>query len=120
MKTYLSLLITAAMLTPALAQKPAPAAEKKDKDGWVNLIKGKTLKGWQRANGTAHFVLKDGVITGTTSQASPNSFLHTDKRYSDFELEFEMKNTTGSPPKKTSFRTSTLRTANGTTSKSKR
>lgn len=62
-----------------------------DKDGWVSLFDGKTLKGWEQHNGTATYRVEDGVIVGKTSEGSPNSFLCSKKDYSDFELKFEVK-----------------------------
>lgn len=55
---------------------------------WVNLI-GKDLSNWEQLNGTAPFKLEKGVITGTTVIGSPNSFLCTKEKYSDFILEFD-------------------------------
>ena len=59
--------------------------------GWISLFDGKTLDGWVQINGTAKYEVKDGTILGTTVKGSPNSFLCTQKHYSDFELEFEVK-----------------------------
>ena len=50
---------------------------------------GKDLEGWEQINGSAKYEVKDGAIVGTSVPNSPNSFLCTKKRYSDFELEFE-------------------------------
>lgn len=61
------------------------------KDGWVSLFDGKTLSGWEQNNGTATYRVEDGVIIGKTSEGSPNSFLCSKKKYSDFELKFEVK-----------------------------
>ena len=58
---------------------------------WVNLFDGKTFKGWEKRGGTAEFVVEDGVILGTGSKRSPNTFLCTKKIYSDFVLELEFK-----------------------------
>lgn len=60
-------------------------------DGWVDIFDGKTLAGWTQLNGTAKYEVINSAIRGTTAEGSPNSFLCTDKRYSDFELEFEVK-----------------------------
>ncbi|MGH7201184.1 MAG: 3-keto-disaccharide hydrolase [Planctomycetaceae bacterium] len=57
----------------------------------VSLFNGKDLAGWKQINGTATYVVEDGVIVGTTVEGSPNSFLCTTKDYGDFELEFEVK-----------------------------
>ncbi len=58
---------------------------------WVKLFDGETLNGWTQKNGKATYMVMDGTIVGTTAEGSPNSFLCTEKEYSDFELEFEVK-----------------------------
>ncbi len=88
MKKYLFLLTITLLTATSWADHHS---EKQEEPAWTSLFNGKTLKGWNRKNGTANYIVKDGVITGTTSKASPNSFLCTDKEYADFELEFEMK-----------------------------
>ncbi len=60
-------------------------------DGWVSLFDGQSLAGWTQLNGTATYKVVDGTIVGTTTEGSPNSFLCSDKLYSDFELELEVK-----------------------------
>ncbi|MBC8872383.1 MAG: DUF1080 domain-containing protein [Planctomycetes bacterium] len=67
---------------------PATAAEK---EGFVCLFDGKTLEGWVQHNGTATYCVEDGTVFGKTTEGSPNSFLCTEKDYSDFELLFEVK-----------------------------
>ncbi len=56
---------------------------------WQTLFNGKDLKGWHILNGKAKYEVVDGTITGTTVFGEPNSFLATDKEYSDYILEFE-------------------------------
>jgi len=70
--------------------KPLPDETLK-KGTWVSLFNGKSLDGWEQINGTARYEVKDGTITGTTAEGSPNSFLCTKKHYGDFELDFEVK-----------------------------
>lgn len=60
-------------------------------DGWVDLFDGKTLDGWTQRNGTATYEVVDGTIVGTTATGSPNSFLCTNRDYSDFELTFDVR-----------------------------
>lgn len=61
-------------------------------DGWVSLFDGKTTAGWVQMNGTVSYVVEDGAIVGTSLKGkSPMSFLCTEKRYTDFELEFDVK-----------------------------
>ena len=59
--------------------------------GWINLFDGKSLHGWKQVAGTANYAIENGAILGTTVINSPNSFLITDKEYSDFILEMEVK-----------------------------
>jgi len=59
--------------------------------GWSSLFDGRSLTGWSQKNGTATYQIEDGVILGTTSEGSPNSFLCTTRDYRDFELLFEVK-----------------------------
>ena len=66
--------------------KPLPSGPQ-----WIELFNGKDLAGWKQLNGTAKYEVRDGVIFGTTVRGSPNSFLCTDKNYSDFILELEFK-----------------------------
>src|SRR5688572_27660834 len=61
------------------------------KDGWTNLFNGKDLSGWKQLNGKAPFEFKDGVLIGTSVVNEPNSFLASEKVYSDFIMEFEFK-----------------------------
>lgn len=60
-------------------------------EGFASLFDGKTLAGWVQRNGTATYRVEDGCIVGKTSEGSPNSFLCTEKNYTDFELMFEVK-----------------------------
>jgi hypothetical protein len=55
------------------------------------LFNGKDLKGWKQLNGKAIYEVKDGEIVGTTVVNEPNSFLVTEKIYSDFVLELDFK-----------------------------
>lgn len=60
-------------------------------ENWQSLIKDKTLSNFQKLNGTAEYEYKDGILTGLTKAKTPNTFLATKKKYSDFILEFEVK-----------------------------
>lgn len=55
---------------------------------WVSLSNSDSLEGWKKRGGDATYVLRDGVITGTTGEGK-NTFL-TCGPYSDFELEFDV------------------------------
>ncbi len=58
---------------------------------WEVLFNGKDLKGWNKLNGTADYRVKEGAIVGTSKSKTPNTFLTTGKRYSNFILEFAFK-----------------------------
>ncbi|NOY28988.1 MAG: DUF1080 domain-containing protein [Planctomycetes bacterium] len=77
--TLATLLIFSATVAPLHAEQEAC---------WQDLFDGKTLNGWIQKNGTATYQVVEGTIVGKTSEGSPNSFLCSEKRYGDFELEF--------------------------------
>ena len=58
---------------------------------WTSLFNGKDLNGWKQLNGKALYEVKNGVIIGTTVPDQPNSFLATEKTYTDFILELEFR-----------------------------
>lgn len=59
-------------------------------DGWEPLFNGKNLDGWKQLNGKAKYEVLNGEIVGTTVAGTENSFLTTEKNYSDFILELEL------------------------------
>ncbi len=58
---------------------------------WKDLFNGKDLSGWVQRGGKATYAVQDGAIVGTSVMKTPNSFLCTDKDYSNFILEYEFK-----------------------------
>lgn len=58
---------------------------------WTDLFDGKTLEGWKSVGGDAPYTVEDGVIVGTMTKGTPNSFLITEKEYGDFILEVDIK-----------------------------
>lgn len=65
------------------------AAAQNSREEWISLFNGRDLKGWKQLNGKARYEVKDGAIVGTTVSDEPNSFLATEKNYTDFILELE-------------------------------
>jgi hypothetical protein len=65
----------------------SPAFAQKD---WIHLFDGKTLSGWKQLGGSAVYQVENGVIAGVTVLSTPNSFLVTEKEYSDFVLELDV------------------------------
>lgn len=57
---------------------------------WTSLFNGKDLNGWKQLNGQAKYEVKNGEIVGTTVLNTPNSFLCTEKTYTDFVFEVEL------------------------------
>ena len=56
-----------------------------------SLFDGKTLKGWKQVAGSAAYQVANGEIVGTTVAGTGNSFIVTDKEYTDFILELDLK-----------------------------
>ena len=69
---------------------PSAVLRKKPK-GWQSLFDGKSLDGWVQRNGRAKYRVDDGAIVGTSVKGSPNSFLCTERLFSDFILELDFK-----------------------------
>lgn len=84
MNRYITLLLIF-LTSGILLSNESFAAEK----GWQDLFDGKTLKGWIQRNGKAQYAVEDGMIVGTTVLNTPNSFLCTEKMYTDFVVELE-------------------------------
>lgn len=57
---------------------------------WRPLFNGKNLDGWEIHSGMATYDVEDGTIVGKAVLNSPNTFLCTKERFSDFILEFEV------------------------------
>jgi hypothetical protein len=70
-----------------LVQVSAYAEDK----GFKPLFDGKTFNGWVQHGGKAKYEIVDGTIVGTSVPKTPNSFLCTEKKYGDFELEVDFK-----------------------------
>ena len=57
---------------------------------WYNLLQNNNLNEFVQLNGKANFTLKNGVLIGTSKLNTPNSFLATKTKYSNFILEFDV------------------------------
>jgi hypothetical protein len=57
----------------------------------VELFNGKDLSGWVQRGGKAKYAVEGHEIVGTSVPETPNSFLCTEKTYSDFILEYDFK-----------------------------
>lgn len=72
-------------LNATTAATPAPEA----RSGAIALFNGTDLTGWTQRGGKAAYFVEDGAIVGESRPKQPNSFLCTDRDYSDFILELD-------------------------------
>lgn len=86
MKNRIQLLALFLMVSSGLSGSLTAQAD----DGWRDLFNGKDLSGWEKRNGTAEYMVRNGVIVGTTETKTPNTFLCTKETFSDFILELEI------------------------------
>lgn len=72
-------------IDPASLKLNTQAEPDLKQDGFVELFNGKDLSGWVVKGGIMPFVVRDGEIIGTCDpEMRLNSFLSTEKSYSDF------------------------------------
>jgi len=62
-----------------------------NKGNWQDLFNGKDLNGWKKLNGTAKYKIEGDAIVGISELNTPNTFLATEKMYTDFILEVDLK-----------------------------
>jgi hypothetical protein len=60
-------------------------------EGMVPLFNGKDFTGFTQKGGKADYKVVDGVMVGTSVTGTPNSFMCTEKLYTNFVLEYEFK-----------------------------
>ena len=79
--------VLAASLAFVVCPSPTHAAEAE----WQRWFADGSLDGFQVVSGSATYRVEDGVLVGTTTEGSPNTFLATRKPLRDFEIEFEVR-----------------------------
>ena len=84
MKTKLKATLTAAILLLSFS------ITCEGQEIWIQLFDGETLVGWTIHSGSAIYRVEDGAIVGQAVKNSPNSFLCTQREFSNFILEFEV------------------------------
>ncbi|MHC4398779.1 MAG: family 16 glycoside hydrolase [Planctomycetota bacterium] len=83
------LLATAAFLSPASATGAAGCQKGEEEAGFVSLLNGTNLDGWQlRRAERKGFVVEDGLLV---CPAGSGGYLFTKKEYADFVLRFEFR-----------------------------
>ncbi len=60
-------------------------------EGAVSLLNGKDLTGWVQRGGKAQYRMENGELVGRAVPGTPNSFLCTERNYTNFILELEFK-----------------------------
>lgn len=74
-----------------VAQSIRWASGKESEAGWLAIFDGKTLDGWVQRGGTAKYRVEEGAIVGTSVANTPNSFLCTERDFTNFVLKLEFK-----------------------------
>ena len=69
---------------------PTDAAKLKE-DGFAPLFNGTDFTGWKKVGGTGQYEVKDGAIRGFGKPVKANTFLRTEKTYTDFVFVFQVK-----------------------------
>ncbi|MEO1858074.1 MAG: DUF1080 domain-containing protein [Rubritalea sp.] len=88
----LAVLSIAASSVAALADSQAPTTQQSTQlDEVIALFNGKDLTGWKVVGGNGKFKVEDDCIVGFGKNIKGNTFLRTEKTYTDFELSFEFK-----------------------------
>lgn len=82
-------LVTAAV--GFITYQPLHVEAQQDNSKWTDLFDGKTLTGWKTLGGEAPYNVENGMIVGTMTKGTPNSFLVTEQEYGDFILEVDVK-----------------------------
>jgi hypothetical protein len=100
-----AVLLAAGVLCSAVSNADPPQGDK-DKDGYVSLFDGKTLKGWHVSAESGHskksknqsggrWEVQDGFILGSQDIPGNGGVLITDAQFTNFEIVLEMKNDFG-------------------------
>lgn len=78
------------VLTLTLVSRGAPEPGQ-PASGWIELFDGKTLSGWVQRGGKARYSVEAGELVGSSVPGTGNSFLCTERDYTNFVLEVEFK-----------------------------
>lgn len=77
------------LLVAALTVEPQQARKVQEEDGFVPLINGTDLAGWE-GNRNA-WKLEDGLLAGRSDGSSPTVLVVSGRDFGDFELRFEAR-----------------------------
>ena len=68
-----------------------PLLPKAQNTPWEILFDGSNLDVFEKLNGDASYEIENNTLVGISKLNTPNSFLATKKKYTDFILEFDVK-----------------------------
>ena len=77
--TAIALVVALSVAVPASAEKI------------VEIFNGKDFTGWTKRGGDAKYAVENGEIVGRSVPNTPNTFMTTDRKFSDFILELDFK-----------------------------
>ncbi|MGF1637611.1 MAG: DUF1080 domain-containing protein [Cyclobacteriaceae bacterium] len=80
------------MLCVVACSTPSQNDQTTTTDGeWTMLFNGADFDNFEKLNGDASYEVVDGAMVGTSALNTPNTFLATKEKYTDFILEVEVK-----------------------------
>lgn len=62
-----------------------------EEENWKPLFNERNFDGFTKLNGEAQYHVEDGAMVGVSQMGTPNTFMATDKKYTDFILEFDVR-----------------------------
>lgn len=81
---------TIAVILVAGVSAAGPTESNAAEPAWQRWFADGRLDDFQVVSGSATYRVEDGVLVGTTTEGSPNTFLATKQPIKDFEIEFEV------------------------------
>lgn len=86
-----NLILTSLALSLPLTAEETKSEKASTESQTISLFNGKDLTGWKVVGGNGTFKAEDGCIVGTGENVKSNTFLRTEKTYTDFEFSYEFK-----------------------------
>jgi hypothetical protein len=77
--------------SPTLENAHAENPPSATKEGLIPLFNGTSFEGWTQKGGKAEYKIENGEVIGLSKKKTANSFMCTDKMYSNFILEYDFK-----------------------------
>ena len=90
LSTFDAAVALSAVAIPARPPRVSDLAVRRPEAAWRSPIDGQTLDGWYACNGSVPFTVANRAIVGRTVVKSPNSFLCSTEKFSDFVYEHDV------------------------------